>query len=478
MPVPPATFPVAVHDQVRDSRFGWKALAVLVTVTALAYLNSLSGPFQFDDHAGPATDPATQGWAAWSQTLSHRIRPVLKASYVATHQLGGVFGHATLGHHLGGVLIHLAAVVLAWRLALVLAQSFGMAREVAGRAALGCAGLLALHPLATEAVTYISGRSVALGTLFALAAAVAQVRGHRLIALAAFIAAILSREAFIVIPALLALIEWGRGDAPGAAFSPARLRVALERTALTWAAALVAMLALLAHSRYGPLAALSAEIAQGRIWSPSLLLAIEYFAAHLFLLAPSSIDPSLQPEQLGAAHRVAGSFACAAVLMLAWRGRASRPWWLIGLGWAVATLTPMYLVPLRHDGVSERHFYPALWGVGFAFGCEAATRFSKELTAAVGCVAAIAFSAATVLRNADYASEVALWDSAARIPGAGARVVNNLGVAYLGEGRVAEALTTFQRALALDPGYTKARENRDRAAEWLRTGDPMAQPEI
>ncbi|MEO5694975.1 MAG: hypothetical protein ABIQ72_17710 [Usitatibacter sp.] len=467
-----------MHDQVGDSRFGWGALAVLVTVTALVYANGLLGPFQFDDHAGPATDPATQGWAAWSQTLAHRVRPLLKASYVATHEVGGVLGHPTLGHHLGSLLIHLAAVVLAWRLASVLAQSFGMARELAGRAALGCAALLALHPLATEAVTYISGRSVALGTLFALAAAVAQVQGRRFIALAAFAGAMLSREAIIAIPAMLALIEWGRGDAPGTAFSLARLRVALKRTALLWVAAVLTMVALLAHSRYGPLAALSVEIAQGRLWSPSLLFAIEYFISHLFLLAPSSIDPPLQPEHIGAVHRAAGSLACAVVLVLAWRGRVERPWWLIGLGWAVATLLPIYLVPLRHDGVSERHFYAAMWGVGFAFSCEASVRLSKGFAMAVGGALALLFSVATVLRNADYASEVALWESAARIPGAGARAANNLGVAYLGEGRVAEGLATFQRALAIDPGYTKARENRDRAAEWLRTGNPGAEPEI
>ena len=197
----------AIHGGVH-SRFGTPALAALIALTALVYLNSLFGPFQFDDYAVVATDSAAQGWAAWWETLARRIRPLLKASYVATHQLGGWLGHATLGHHLGSLLIHLVVVALAWRLAFVLAASFGMAPLVARRAALGCAALVALHPLATEAVTYITGRSVALGTLFALAAALAQMqaggaavararsRAWQAAALAAFAAALLSRETF------------------------------------------------------------------------------------------------------------------------------------------------------------------------------------------------------------------------------------------------------------------------------------------
>ncbi len=450
----------------------------LIALTTLVYLNSLFGPFQFDDYAVVATDHAAQDWASWWATLAHRIRPLLKASYVATHELGGWLEHSTLGHHIGNLLIHLAVVALAWRLAFVVATSFCLSLDIAGRAALGCAALLALHPLATEAVTYITGRSVALGTLLALAAALAQMQGNRVVAIAAFAAALLSRETLIVIPALLMLLEWGRGDAEEQAFTLPRLRLALRRTAALWTVATIAMAVMLAHRRYGPLIELSTVIAQGRLESPSLLLALEYFATRLFLLAPLSIDPAIQPEQLGTAHRIAASLVAAAALLLAWRCRGSRPWWIIGSVWAVMTLLPMYLVPIRHDGVAERHFYPALWGVGFAFSCEIAIRLRRGLAAVAAGAAALVFSAATVMRNADYASEVALWDATSRGPYVKPRAFNNLGVAYLGERRWGEARVAFERALALDSGYAKARENLERAVAAQRTGDPFAEPEI
>jgi tetratricopeptide (TPR) repeat protein len=393
---------------------------------------------------------------------------------------------------LGSLLIHLAVVALTWRLAFTLAASFGMSRDIARRAALGCAGVVALHPLATEAVTYLSGRSVALGTLFALAAALAQMRAGdaepdlaparrlawRAAALAAFAAALLSRETFIVLPLLVMLLEWGRGDAEPAAFTIPRLRIALRRTAAWWALAAIAVLLILGHRRYGPLLELSAVIAQGRLESPSLLLALEYFATRGFLLAPLSIDPAVQPEYLGAAHRAAASLVAGAALWLAWHCRSSRPWWIIAIGWIVLTLAPLYLVPIRHDGVAERHFYPALWGAGFAFSCEIAARWRRGWAVASACAAALVFSAATVMRNADYSSEVALWEATTRALPMKPRALNNLGVAYVGERRWDEARAAFERALALDPGYAKARENRDRALAGQRTGDPFAEPEI
>lgn len=470
-------------------RSGTPALAALLALAVLAYLNSLPGPFQFDDYAVVATDRAAQDWSAWWETLSRRIRPLLKATYVATHQLGGWFGHATAGHHLGNLLVHLGVVALSWRLALVLATSFGLQAGAALRAALGCAAVVALHPLATEAVTYITGRSVALGTLFALAAALAQLnasraaaagapdRAWRAAALAAFAAALLSRETFVVLPALLALLEWsgGGGSTPAGI---ARARLALRRTALAWAMAGIALAAMFLHRRYGPLLDLSAANADGRLGEPSMLLALEYFATRLLMLSPLSIDPALQPGQIGAAHRAAASLALAAAVLLAWRCRASRPWWILAAGWIAATLAPAYLLPIRHDGVSERHFYPALWGAGFAISCEVAARLRPAAALAAGCAAALVLFAATVARNADYASEVALWEATSRVPNAGPRALHNLGVAYLGERRWDDAKAAFERALALDAGYAKALAGRDRAIAGRLTGDPFAEPEI
>ena len=85
---------------------------------------------------------------------------------------------------------------------------------------------------------------------------------------------------------------------------------------------------------------------------------------------------------------------------------------------------------------------------------------------------------ATVVRNADYGSEVALWESAAISSPQKPRVFNNLGVAHMKESRFDLAIPCFERVLALDPGHRSAEEYLDRARLKHMTGNPEAEPEI
>lgn len=456
----------------------------LLLLTALAYANGMLGPLQFDDHL-LESDRAARNWAAWRDTLGLAVRPLLKASFILSRGLGEALGSIALGHHLVSLAIHLGAVALAFRLArdVLAGMNPGVSTATARAVAAACAAVLALHPLATEAVTYISGRSVALATLFCLAAMVLHGRGLRGAAAACFAAAVLSREAMIILPALALLAQWGRADRAGAPFGAARLIPALKSTFAYWALAGMALLWLAQHPGYENLVEVSRVIVQGRAAEPSLLPALEYFTARLLLLAPLSIDPEFHPQEMGRGHRLALALALLALAAWAWRARRDRPHWLLGLGWILVFLAPVYLLPLRHDPVSDRHFYPALLGAGFIAACEGARLAARSavlrhrVTAAAGLLVAVML-AATVARNADYGSEVALWGSAARASPGKPRVFHNLGVALMRAGRSDLAIPAFERALELDPGYRRARDNLDRARLKLETGNPDAEPEI
>jgi tetratricopeptide (TPR) repeat protein len=476
-----------------DTRLLW--LPALLAVTALAGLNGLAGPLQFDDHL-LAVDRATQDWSAWWDTLGRMVRPLLKASYIVSHRLGERLGDVPLGHHLVNLVIHLLVVLLAYRVARRLGQTVW--RDVPGAggraAAAGSAAVLALHPLATEAVTYLSGRSVALATAWALAALLMHMAGARSATASArllwrggavlcCVAAVLTREAMFVVPAALLLWEWARGDQRTVPFTAQSLLAALRRTLGYWLLALGAVIGLLLNDGYANLVGMSRLIAQGRIAEPTLLPALEYFAARLLLLAPLSIDPELRTHDLGLLHRLALGAALIALLAYAWRVRQRRPHWLFGLAWILLFLAPLYLVPLRHDPVAERHFYPALFGVGLILATEAARLAARGAMAARGIaiaatLAIVVLVGATVVRNAAYVSEVDLWKATARASPGKARVFHNLGVAYMKEARWDRAVASFDRALELEPGYRLAQEHRERAAIKLRTGDPAAEPEI
>ena len=65
----------------------------------------------------------------------------------------------------------------------------------------------------------------------------------------------------------------------------------------------------------------------------------------------------------------------------------------------------------------------------------------------------------TILRNRDYISEITLWKSTVRLSPAKARVHNNLGYAYLLDGRKEDARREFILALHLDPKEPGAKYN-------------------
>jgi Flp pilus assembly protein TadD len=85
------------------------------------------------------------------------------------------------------------------------------------------------------------------------------------------------------------------------------------------------------------------------------------------------------------------------------------------------------------------------------------------LTRRLALVCAVALvlggAALTAMRNQDYHSEIALWESTMRLSPGKSRVHNNLGFAYREAGRLDDARSEYLTALRLDPDNVKARLN-------------------
>jgi protein O-mannosyl-transferase len=441
-------------------RYGWLAPALIV----LVYAQAMFGPMQFDDYATLAVDPGNQRFDAWWHALGLHVRPLAKLSFVLSHQLGTLAGDPVLAHHLGSLLIHLTATLAVGALSREVIERCIPALETDRRdfAVLGTALLFGLHPAATEAVSYLSGRSVALGTLFATLALLAHLRGRHLAAIGAFVAAAAARETMVFAIPLAWLLEWGRADRDSLPFSAARLRSLLPLTIVVAIAMSAAGLWMLANDRYAVLLELSTRIARDRLDLPSLPIALRYFAELLLLLRYPSIDPAVDVDMSPIA-RWGFSLGVAVALVLAWHVRRIRPEWLLGLGWGLLLLAPLYLVTIRHDPVADRHLYPALAAAALVGAVSIARLRHGRIMLLAATVLALAIVTAT--RNADYRSEVALWEAAARGAPDKQRVLNNLGAAYIAEHRWKEAEAVLRRATELDPGYDLAAENLLRAIE-------------
>jgi tetratricopeptide (TPR) repeat protein len=447
-------------------------VGVLVFVAA-AYAIALPGPFEFDDLITVAVDPGARSITAWWADLGRHVRPLTKGSFALTCPLGVWLGNVPLGHRLGNVAIHLATIVALFLLGRRLASTClpQLGARAASRAALAAAALFGLHPLATEAVSYLSGRSMALGTLLGALSLIAWINARETpirwgwlgAAIGAWAAVVLARETMAIVPLTWVLWEWARTDRPSSAFSTRRIREIAPL--LTLAAGLMLIVAawLLTHDRYAYLLWMSGLIARMHFTEPSLLVALGYFGESFALLRYPSIDPQVPPT-MSLVARLTGTVIVTAAALLAWRARRENPQMVIGIAWAAIWIVPIYLVAIRQDPVSERHFYPAIWGLAFALAVSWAKwteRKGAMRTAGhtLAIFAVVACAGITAVRNSDYRSEVALWEAAQRMAPDKVRVLNNLGVAYMEAGRWDDAQSVLAHAVALDPADDQARDN-------------------
>lgn len=424
--------------------------ALLLGALAAAYAFSFAGAFQYDDAAAILGDPTVQSIAAWWHALPS-MRPLLKLSYAANHAAG----LGLVGFHAVNFAIHAASALTARALLAAWLPQAGVAPAHAHRAALVAALIFVLHPVQTEAVTYLSGRSMSLMGLCSLVSALAFVQARTprdpwlIVSAACFVAALAVREtAWALLPAL-ALLALARGDGPGRA---ARL---LAPHAAVLALAAAAMLAL---PQYRAMAA-ATFLAEGL--APLLLRQVEavtYLLTRPLLLLQVNIDPVL-PARTGpdAAWwlEAAGLAALPLVAVVQWR---RRPWLSAALLWPLVLLAPGYTVFVRDDPASDRHLYLALLGPAWA-AAVMLTTLPRRTGVAVSAVLCGVLAASTALRNVDYLSAPDFWRATVADSPASPRAWNNYGHALQRAGDLDGARAAYLHAMALDPNYFRARYN-------------------
>jgi protein O-mannosyl-transferase len=448
-------------QQVPAFRIHW-AWSLLPLALLTVWIGALSGPFQFDDWNVIVEQPAVHSLSAWWQSMPG-MRPLLKLSYALNWESPA---EAT-GYHLTNLLIHLFNVVLVWRLLTGWpARNAGSDRPGLERNAIFWITLIfALHPVQTEAVTYISGRSMSLmstGLLIALLSWVQADRRHSAawlwVAVFAFAAAMGVRETAWSFP--LVLLVWER--AQGVAW-----REGVRKLWLFWLVLVTAGLGMMTLPAYRKMLIHSLETR-----SPLDNLALQVDAlAYLFtrplLLLQNNIDPELPSVATFDLAWGIGAATIIGMLLLGFRWLAVRPWAGLALLWPFLFLLPTNGLLARFDPASERHLYLALIGPavllvnGVLRWCRQPRRpFIVHVVLLLVCVT---LAVATIKRNADYRSESALWRVTAERSPNKPRVWNNLGYAHLVEGRPDLAKPAFERALELDPGFVRARLNLERS---------------
>jgi len=433
-------------------------VSLLAAIAAVPFAAAIGAGFVFDDEGEVvgSVSPAATFWAR----LPHLGRPLLKLTYAFG---AWVHGPSPAGFRLFNVVLHAASAVLVF----LLAERWLSARRpdesgAARAAAFAGAALWALHPLAAETVTYVSGRSMGLSTLLVLASlalvAADDVPSPRRAAAAGLLAflAPLAKETALVLPLLLVWWEatLGPRDVPW--------RDRARRLAPVFAGTAGASLVLALLPRHRELLGFSLavrpplEALRGNVQAVPAMLCLWAFPWRL------SIDPAKPlewawteaPTLLGLAFL--GSLAAFALVV-----RRRAPFLAFAIGWMLLALAPSNSFVWRLDPVGVRPLYlasvgPALLAAAFlAFALSARAPAFGRAALAGALALACALGAGLAVRNARYREPVALWEDAVQKAPRSARAKNNLGFAYLAAGRLDDAERLLEAAREADPGMTQ-----------------------
>jgi len=423
----------------------------LLALVLLAYANALAGPFQFDDWWAIADTPATAGLAGWWRSLPG-IRPLLKLSFA----LNAEFAATPFAYHAVNLALHAANALLVMALSGRLLPFLAPGHPRPALAAFATAALFALHPATTEAVTYLSGRSISLMALPYLAALVLLLRparpgpGTEIAVALLFATALAVRETAVTLPAAAALCLWLRGE------TPRTIAFALRGMAIVLVlAALAAWLTPGYHSFFG-WSLQTRDI--GAQWLGQLE-AHAYLISHPLLGLRTNIDPDLSvPDSLAIRHVVL--LAAAAIGgVLAWRLRHARPWLLFALAWYLLHLLPSNSLLPRFDLANDRHLYLSLAGPALALATWLGGLRRERVASASLAALCLLLALATCRRNTDYLSELSLWQATVHDSPGKARPWTNLGYARQQAGDIDGARAAYACALQQDPGNRQAAIN-------------------
>ena len=412
-----------------------RGLALVLAVALAAYLPSLLGPFHFDDYNVIVDYPTVHSWSAFFDRASGGVRALLKASYV----LNWTISSDALGFHLVNIVLHAANAALLYLVGRRLIP------DGVRNYSLLPALLFALHPMQTEAVTYVSGRSSSLMATFYLGAILAYLRGaHWGWSCLLFVLALATRETALTLPAALLLIELCRRT---------DWRTIVRRQAAHWTFLAAGGAVVLLNQRYWEL------LAYGygeRSLHDNLLTqigAVSYLIWHLISLSDLNIDPALPTVSEWTGVLAFQAVLLCALLAIGVLNIRRRPWLAFGILWFFLQLAPTNSIVPRIDAANDRQVYLACWGLFFALAT-----LIEWPRAAAGALCFV-FAAASIVRQVDYFDEISLWESSVRSSPWNARARNNLGFAYYEAGRKEDARREYLTALFWDPGHRKAKAN-------------------
>lgn len=486
----------------------WLHLMLLFIISISVYLNTLHHPFVYDDEYYVVNNLQIRNW--------RHLPALLVSSYPADTEKQGLYRPLTTlsylidytfwelnpkGYHFTNLILHSLNTLLVYFLVKILFPSTILL-------AFFSALFFALHPVHTEAVSWVVGRAELLAACFYFLTLLLWKKsqgeshlqkqpGWYLFSLGTFFLALLSKEIAITLPLLVFCISF---------LSPQTKNVVKEKTPVGWELLAVPsslvgegrkreekgtwieisgyLFVALAYLvlRYVILDGIGPQGIYRYFQETSLpwrlIIACTVFLYYVRLLLfpyPLNVDYVFPlsfffyPYTLGltaAFLTLYGLLLYANARQICRQGFSEeRSVWLLSLCWIPLTLLPVLnLIPIG-TLMAERFLYIPSFGftlvAGWVItrGLESSRRIWVFWTAFFLLFLSVGYALQTTERNRDWRDAKSLWQQTVQVSPNSPGAHNNLGVVYLLEGDLSSALQEFHIALRLKPDYPMAYMN-------------------
>lgn len=419
------------------------SVAGILLGTFLVFLPTLRYVLVYDDFEQIVTNPRITSWSYFPGYFTTHLwahSPLQQPNYyrplflIWLRLVDSVLGPPGSIWHLASVLAHLGTVVAVLLLIRRLTGDF--------RGAAVAGALFAIYPIHTEAVAWVSSVEDPLLTIFAVLSVLFYVRRRGPISVLSLLSALLAiftKEAGIVVPALILAYEWTQSN---------------FKNAFLGAAPYALPVLIYAALRMNALGSLATGVPPNMTVSQMILTWPAVLAAYgRHLLWPVHLSVSYEVAMGHAIWPVALLGVVAAGMF--WMLRHCSSTVRFGAAWFAITFAPALAVRylLIGDYVHDRYLYLPSVGLALIVAVGLSKiRFTPAWAIAAGGLA-IACCFATRSDLAIWKDDISLFQRAVEAAPHNPYAKNNLADAYLKAHRENEAYPLLEQAIELDPGY-------------------------
>ncbi|MBU1134521.1 MAG: tetratricopeptide repeat protein, partial [Candidatus Omnitrophica bacterium] len=423
-------------------------ILLLAVVTFLIYSSSIRAPFIFDDNHMIVENVFIKSAKYFSEffkgfVTSYPIpkgmcRPLLMLTFGFNYLQGGL---SPIGYHIINILLHFLNACLLYFFLKFLNKS--VPRGLIFIITL----LFVVHPLNTEAVTYISSRSDLMVTFFIISGFFLYLKGKYTLSCLMYVPALLTKETGLVLPLLI--LGYGFCYRMNGFKS---FKKNLGGKNISIYAGLVLITALWVIYRSTIFSSTPSIITRSYYSNILIQSAVTLLYLKLFIFPhPLNILHYISHlNSLGNPLVLISTLVVLSLILLIFIFRKRKPLISLGLIWFLICLLPKFYARLAFPAM-EHHFYLPSVGIYIVLAVILNNLYlkRKKYFLYMGAGVISLFSLLTFLRNYEYKDAVLFWEiSAKRNPKSGT-IHNNLGLEYLRRGLNRKAEEEFKKGINL-----------------------------